>query len=60
MAAGIVAFEIAVDELQAKEKLSQNKTAAEQARITAALSASQDAQANAIAAIMAKRVKRDA
>jgi transcriptional regulator len=60
MAAGIVAFEIAVDELQAKEKLSQNKTAAEQARITAALGASQDAQANAIAAIMAKRVKRDA
>jgi transcriptional regulator len=53
MAAGIVAFEIAVEELQGKEKLSQNKTEAERARITQAFAEGDDAQARALAAYMA-------
>lgn len=52
MAAGIVAFEIVVTELQGKEKLSQNKTEAERGRIRDAFGASEDAQARAIAAYM--------
>lgn len=56
MAAGIVAFEIVVEELQGKEKLSQNKTEAEQARIRDAFAASADPQVQAIAEYMRPRV----
>lgn len=42
MIKGIVAFEIEVTELQGKKKLSQNKTAAEQDRIIAALEKSEN------------------
>lgn len=40
MMKGIVAFEIEITELQAKKKLSQNKTASEQRKIISALSGS--------------------
>lgn len=40
MIKGIVAFEIEITELQAKKKLSQNKTASEQRKIISALSGS--------------------
>jgi transcriptional regulator len=42
---GIVAFEIPVDDLQAKKKLSQNKTAGEKDRIIDSLSHSEDTNA---------------
>ena len=41
MLKGITAFEIEVDEIQFKEKLSQNKTAQEQERIISSLSKSE-------------------
>lgn len=53
MAAGIVAFDIRVEELQGKEKLSQNKTDAERARIAETFAQSEDAQARALAGYMA-------
>lgn len=42
MLAGIVAFELEVSEVQAKAKLSQNKTTAEQKRIAVELTKSED------------------
>jgi transcriptional regulator len=52
MAKGIVAFEITVTDLQAKEKLSQNKTAAEQERIIESLAHSTDTNEQLLANYM--------
>ncbi|TWV95661.1 FMN-binding negative transcriptional regulator [Chitinophaga pinensis] len=56
---GIVAFEIEVDELQAKQKLSQNKTVQEQHNIIDNLSASPDSTARTTAEYMRKRLEQD-
>ena len=55
MMRGIVAFEIPIDRLEGKAKLSQNRPAADQARVRAALGAESDPLANAVAALMADR-----
>ncbi len=52
MANGIVAFEITVTDLQAKKKLSQNKTEAERQRIIETLSGSDDTNEKLIADYM--------
>jgi transcriptional regulator len=52
MANGIVAFEILVTEIQAKEKLSQNKNEAERKRIADALAQSHDSNEQAIGEYM--------
>lgn len=57
MVKGITAFEITVDELQFKEKLSQNKTEEERHRITTAFSKSDSTNENLIAQYMAKNIK---
>ena len=49
---GIVAFEIIVDDLQGKKKLSQNKTRAEQQNIIKSFSTSSDSNEQQIAAYM--------
>jgi transcriptional regulator len=49
---GIVAFEIVVTDLQAKKKLSQNRTEAEQTRIIEALSSSSNTNEQDIATYM--------
>jgi transcriptional regulator len=53
MMKGIVAFEITVDDLQAKKKLSQNRSEQEQKNIINTLSKSQDTAQNEIAKYMA-------
>jgi transcriptional regulator len=53
MLKGIVAFEIPIDRLEGKAKLSQNRTAADRARVRAALEAAGDRLAAAVAALMA-------
>ena len=53
MMKGIVGFEIIVDDLQAKKKLSQNKTAKERESIIAELSNKPDSNEKEIAAYMA-------
>ena len=58
MLQGIVAFEIAVDDLQAKKKLSQNKTPAEQQRIIKALSHSENDLEREIAYYMQENLRR--
>ncbi len=52
MAKGIVAFEITVTELQAKKKLSQNRTESEKIKIINSLSQSQDTNEKLIAEYM--------
>lgn len=52
MTKGIVAFEITVTDLQAKEKLSQNKTEAEQEKIIESLTQSTDTNEQRIATYM--------
>jgi transcriptional regulator len=52
MMRGIVAFEIPIDRLEGKAKLSQNRPAEDQARVRAALSAEDDALARAVAQLM--------
>jgi transcriptional regulator len=52
MAAGIVAFEIVVTELQGKKKLSQNRTDTEQQKIIETLSKSNDSNEQLIADYM--------
>ncbi len=52
MMKGIVAFEIVVDDLQAKAKLSQNRSEVEQANIIASLTQSPDTVEKEIAAYM--------
>jgi transcriptional regulator len=58
MLQGIVAFEIAVDDLQAKKKLSQNKTPAEQQSIIEALSHSGNDQERGIAYYMQENLRK--
>jgi transcriptional regulator len=55
MMRGIVAFEIPIDRLEGKAKLSQNRPAADQARVRAALGAESDPLAKAVATLMADR-----
>ena len=52
MMRGIVAFEIPIDRLEGKAKLSQNRPAGDQARVRAALAAEDDPLARALAALM--------
>jgi transcriptional regulator len=54
MSKGIVAFEVIVTDLQAKKKLSQNRTAAEQQKIIDKLSANDDRNEQLIADYMKK------
>jgi transcriptional regulator len=54
LARGIVAFEVTITDLQAKKKLSQNKTAKEQHNIIDSLSLSEDKHERDIAAYMRK------
>jgi transcriptional regulator len=53
MQRGIVAFEIAIDRLEGKAKLSQNRDAVDQGRTRDALAATEDPLARAVAAMMA-------
>jgi transcriptional regulator len=53
MMRGIVAFEIPIDRLEGKAKLSQNRSAADRARVRAALAAEDDPLARAVADLMA-------
>jgi len=53
MRRGIVAFEIPIDRLEGKAKLSQNRDAADQGRTREALAAAEDPLARAVAAMMA-------
>ena len=55
MLKGIVGFEIAVTRLEGKFKLSQNRPEGDRPRIVAALEASQDADARAVARLMRER-----
>lgn len=57
MSKGIVAFEIEVDDLQGKKKLSQNKTATEQRNIIHTLSKSANSNEKLIADYMAREQK---
>lgn len=52
MMRGIVAFEVPIDRLEGKAKLSQNRPAADQARVRAALAAEGDPMAQAVAQLM--------
>lgn len=54
MEKGIVAFEVIVNEIQAKKKLSQNKTIKEKENIIHQLSKSEDSNERAIAEYMSK------
>ncbi len=56
---GIVGFKIEVTELQAKEKLSQNRTPGEQKRIIDTLSASDNANENSIAHYMQRNLNAE-
>ena len=53
MVRGIVAFEIPIDRLEGKAKLSQNRSADDRARVQAALRAEDDPLARAVAELMA-------
>ena len=53
MQRGIVAFEIPIERLEGKAKLSQNRDAVDQARTCEALAAADDPLARAVAALMA-------
>jgi transcriptional regulator len=57
MLRGIVAFEILIDRLEGKAKLSQNRSAADQARVRDALAAAGQPLAVAVAALMAERAR---
>jgi transcriptional regulator len=57
MSKGIVAFEVEVMDLQAKKKLSQNKTVTEQRNIIQSLSKSKHATEQQIAEYMAKELE---
>lgn len=59
MAKGIVAFRMEVGEIHAKEKLSQNKTPQERARIIASLSDSDHTPERLIAEYMEKKSRMD-
>jgi transcriptional regulator len=53
MMRGIVAFEIPIDRLEGKAKLSQNRSTGDRARVRAALETADDASARAVADLMA-------
>jgi transcriptional regulator len=55
MMRGIVAFEVPIDRLEGKAKLSQNRPVADQARVRAALRAEDDPLASAVAELMERR-----
>ena len=57
MVKGIVAFEVIVTDLQAKKKLSQNKTESEQHKIIDSLSKSKDSNDQLVAAFMQQNLK---
>jgi len=57
MMKGIVAFEMVVDDLQAKKKLSQNRTELERANVIEHLGKSDDQNAREVAAYMAVKNK---
>jgi len=59
MAKGIVAFEIIVTDLQAKKKLSQNRTDSEKAKIMETLSKSSDTNEKLIAHYMKKNIENE-
>ncbi len=59
MIAAIVAFEIPIARLEGKLKLSQNRSPEDQRNVIGALSASPDANAQAVAAMMHALPKRD-
>lgn len=59
MAKGITAFNIIVDDLQGKKKLSQNKTFTEKENIIKAFAASNDANENEIGNYMSKEQSAD-
>ncbi len=54
---GIVAFEVKLDKVEAKAKLSQNRTPSEYANVTRELNASADQNSRWIGAQMAQRGK---
>jgi transcriptional regulator len=54
MMRGIVAFEIPIDRLEGKAKLSQNRSAGDRARVRTALAAQDDPLARAVAELMAE------
>jgi transcriptional regulator len=54
MMRGIVAFEIPIDRLEGKAKLSQNRPEGDRARVRAALTAENDPLARAVAELMAE------
>jgi transcriptional regulator len=56
MLRGIVAFEIPLDRLEGKAKLSQNRGAADQAHVRDALAGAGDPAAAAVATLMAERL----
>jgi len=56
---GIVGVELAVQQIEAKDKLSQNRSARDRAGVVAALSAQADPGARAIADLMADRDRRE-
>lgn len=58
LAKGIVAFDIAVTDLQGKKKLSQNKTENEQQKIINALSKSEDTNERLIASYMKRNQQK--
>lgn len=55
---GIVAFEIPIDRLEGKAKLSQNRSATDRARVRAALAAEGDPLSHAIAELMTATDRR--
>lgn len=57
MSKGIVAFDVVVSELQAKKKLSQNRTETERLKIIDTLSRSDDSNERVIAAYMEENEK---
>ena len=59
MLEAIVGFEITIESLQAKYKLSQNRSAADQHRVMQALDANGGEGERGVAALMAKRLEDD-
>jgi transcriptional regulator len=59
MLEAIVGFEISIDSLQAKYKLSQNRSAADQHHVIQALQASSGENERGVAALMLRRAKKN-
>lgn len=58
MSKGIVAFEIGINDLQGKKKLSQNRTDIEKLNIIESLTDSEDSSARLIASYMMKESEK--